>query len=156
LKKTIIIGLGNILLSDEGIGVHILNNLKTRNPLKSCTYLDLGTSSFEIINFIDEHVNKMIIIDCLNSKDHKPGSVIQLTIDDILNTSCYKLSLHQIKLIDSLKILSIETDIPESIIIGIVPFDMITYSTSLSDHLSKQLEYIVFKIQNIITNFLAQ
>jgi len=149
LNKIIIIGLGNILLTDEGIGIHILNKLKKQNPFPNTQYLDLGTSSYELINFINEEVDKVLIIDCLRTANKKPGEIAILSVDDILADSGYKMSLHQMKLTDTLGLIAIDKDLPDISIIGIVPFDMDTYSTELSPTMRKQFKTIVKNIEYI-------
>ena len=154
MKKIVIIGLGNILLSDEGIGVHIINSLKELNSFPSAEYLDLGTSSYELINFINKDDQKIVIIDCLKSNGGKPGDVIKLSFFDLISDPNYKFSLHQMKLIDSLKLISIENDLPEILIIGIIPYDVESYSTQLSKMLTKEFSNIIIKVRKIISDFI--
>ena len=156
MEETIIVGLGNILLSDEGIGVHIINSLKKANTFPRAQYLDLGTSSYELINFMTPRVHKVVLIDCIIADGVKPGQVVKLSVKDILTETDYKLSLHQIKLIDTLKLISIEYNLPEILIIGIVPFDMNSFSTNLSANLQERfsliLNAVVQKIDDFINN----
>ena len=46
--KYLVIGAGNLLLSDEGIGIHIVNNLKNEGSFKDTEFIDIGTSTFDI------------------------------------------------------------------------------------------------------------
>jgi hydrogenase maturation protease len=156
LKETLIIGLGNILLTDEGVGIHVLKALKKRNYFPHTKYLDLGTSSMEIANFINSRVNKMIIIDCMNSTNFKPGQVAKLAMDDVLPGTEIKWSLHQMKLFDTLKLISIHHDLPEILVIGIVPFEMNNYSTRLSANLEKQFDHIVGTVIKSIAEFITR
>ncbi len=143
MEETIIVGLGNILLSDEGIGIHVINSLKEVNPFPKAQYLDLGTSSYELINFMNPRVHKVVIIDCFIAEGAEPGQVAKLSLKDILPDTDYQLSLHQIKLIDTLKLISIEYNLPEILIIGIVPFDMNSFSTKLSEDLQERFSLIL-------------
>ena len=154
MEETIIVGLGNILLSDEGIGVHIINSLKKANTFPGAQYLDLGTSSYELINFMTPQVHKVVLIDCIIADGVKPGQVVKLSVKDILSETDYKLSLHQIKLIDTLKLISIEYNFPEILIIGIVPFDMNSFSTNLSANLQERFSLILNAVVQNIDDFI--
>lgn len=154
MAETIIVGLGNILLTDEGIGVHIINSIKKLDPFPKAQYLDLGTSSYELVNFIDSRVQKLVLIDCIKTDTSKPGQVIRLSIKDILSDTVYKLSLHQMKLIDTIKLISIDYDLPELLIIGIVPFNTHSYSTNISANLEKQYSLILKIVEQNIYEFI--
>jgi len=156
LKETIIVGLGNILLTDEGIGVHIINSIKKLNPFPKAQYLDLGTSSYELVNFINSHVKKVVLIDCLRTNDAKPGQVVKLSVKDILYDTSYKLSLHQIKLIDTLKLISIDYELPEILIIGIVPFDLKSYSITISEKMEERFSGILKTVEQYIFDFIKK
>lgn len=156
MEETIIVGLGNILLTDEGIGVHLINRLKKLNPFPKAQYLDLGTSSYELVNFINSHVQKVILIDCLKTDTVKPGQVVKLSVKDILHETNYKLSLHQMKLIDTLKLISIEYNLPEILIIGIVPFDINSFSTNVSPILEERFSLILKTVEKYIYDFVTR
>jgi hydrogenase maturation protease len=154
VSKNLIVGLGNILLSDEGIGVHIVKELEYSKAFPGSQYLDLGTSSYELVNFINSKTKKIILLDCLYSERMVPGAVVELTVEDIISGNNSKLSLHQMKLIDTLKLISIDFDTPEILIVGIVPFDNKSYSTNISDELEKIKDSIVDRVKSIISEFL--
>lgn len=119
MKKTVILGVGNILREDEGVGVHIIRKLE-----KSETEIvDGGTLGIDLIPYV-ENVDKLIIIDALKDGG-KPGTIYRLKIKDTpshISPFTSHLSLHQIDLIDTLKIMEIQNKLPkEIIIIGIEP-----------------------------------
>jgi len=151
LEKTLIIGLGNILLTDEGIGVHIIKKLEELGSFNGAIYLDLGTSSWELINFIDNKIQKIFVIDCLNVPNGKPGDIHKLELKDLTSESEFILSLHQIKLLDSLKLILLETDLPKTIVIGIVPYDAKSISTELSVTLKNKFPDIINSVLNMIS-----
>jgi len=154
LTENIIVGFGNVLLTDEGIGVHIINSIKKQDLFPKTQYLDLGTSSFELVNFIDSHVQKLVLIDCLKLDTVEPGQVVRLSTKDILSDTVYKISLHQMKLIDTLKLISIDYNLPEMLIIGIIPYDTHSYSTNISANLEKQYSLILKTVEKNIFEFI--
>ena len=152
----IVIGLGNILFSDEGVGIHIIGELEKRNNIKNAVYADLGSSSMEIDYYITPDLKKMVIIDCMIAKEAEPGCVYYLRIEDLQkNISNENYSLHQLKFIDAVRILSISNDLPEMIIIGVSPFDIKTLSSDLSDTMKLKLKDIVIKAEKKIIEFFS-
>ncbi len=85
--KRLIIGIGNILLSDEGVGIHIVRQLqrqqtKDKEFFHNTEFVDIGTSSFDIISYINNGVTKVVLIDCMKADGYLPGTVFKLTPDD--------------------------------------------------------------------------
>ena len=154
-KRDLIVGAGNILLSDDGVGVHIIRRLEGESVLSGVDFLDMGTSSMDLGYYINSNIRKMVIIDCIRSDD-EPGSIFRLSLQDLVSSKKETYSLHQLELIDSLKLASIETDFPETIIIGIVPHDISTFSDRLSPELNRIFTDIYSRVLDIIREFLEK
>ncbi len=153
-KYNLIIGVGNTLLMDDGIGIHILQRLKEEKCLKGSQFLDLGTSSMDIGYYMNDNIARMVIIDSIKSEGDIPGTLFKLGLNDLAARKKESFSLHQLKLIDSLKLVSIENDFPESMVLGIVPKDTKTFSDRLSSELIEKFPSIYDKILSLITDFL--
>jgi len=154
-KQNLIIGFGNILLTDDGIGIHILNKLKGEENLKENQFLDLGTSSMDIGYYLNDDIARMVIIDCIRSDYDEPGTLFKMGLDDLVSKKKENFSLHQIKLIDSIKLASIDSDFPDTLILGIVPKDIKTFSDRLSNELIDKLPIVYDKILYLIKEFLG-
>jgi hydrogenase maturation protease len=153
-KQNLIVGFGNILLTDDGIGIHIVNKLKEEESLKGNQFLDLGTSSMDIGYYLNNDIARMVIIDCIKSDDDEPGTLFKMGLDDLVSKKKENFSLHQLKLIDTIKLVSIENTFPETMILGIVPKDTKTFSDKLSKELTGRLTFIYDKILELTKNFL--
>jgi len=153
-KQNLIVGFGNILLTDDGIGIHIVNKLKEEESLKGNQFLDLGTSSMDIAYYLNNDIARMVIIDCIKSDDDEPGTLFKMGLDDLVSKKKENFSLHQLKLIDTIKLVSIENTFPETMILGIVPKDTKTFSDKLSKELTGRLTFIYDKILELIKDFL--
>ena len=153
-KQNLIVGFGNILLTDDGIGIHIVNKLKVEESLKGNQFLDLGTSSMDIGYYLNNDIARMVIIDCIKSDDDEPGTLFKMGLDDLVSKKKENFSLHQLKLIDTIKLVSIENTFPETMILGIVPKDTKTFSDKLSKELTGRLTFIYDKILELIKDFL--
>jgi len=122
--KIVVLGVGNLLLRDEGVGIHFVQSLnKDDLLLKADSYrlsiIDGGTSP-EIISLV-EGAAKLIIIDAVKG-GKKGGTIYRFSSDDINLDSPVRLSLHQMGIVDSLKLLKAMGKQPKSVvIIGIEP-----------------------------------
>ena len=153
-KQNLIIGFGNILLTDDGIGIHLLNRLKKEESLKGNQFLDLGTSSMDIAYYLNDDIARMVIIDCIKSDHDEPGTLFKMGLDDLVLKKKENFSLHQFKLIDSIKLVSIDMDFPETMILGIVPKDAKTCSDRLSKEIIDKLPFIYDRMLDLINDFL--
>jgi len=124
----LIIGLGNILLTDEGIGIHVLKELKKRNKIPDTEFVDLGTSSLDLEYFIREDTEKMAVIDCIMASKSEPGTIYKVSIDDLKKRKSADYSLHQLEFIDSINLISLLSKVPKTIILGITPFNIFVIS----------------------------
>jgi hydrogenase maturation protease len=153
-KQNLIVGVGNTLLTDDGVGIYIVNRLKDEKSLKENQFLDLGTSSMDIAYYLDNNIKKMVIIDCIKSDTDKPGTLFKMGIDDLVSRKKENFSLHQLELIDSIKLASVENDFPDTMVLGIVPKDTKTFSDRLSKELIDLIPEVYLKILNLIKDFL--
>jgi len=121
--STLVLGVGNILLSDEGIGVHVIEALKERDLPPDVEVLDGGTASLELLNILANR-DKVIIIDAVEGGG-EPGTIYRFTPDDIKYRSTTFTSLHQISLMETLTDAKYLGIAPKSIVIlGIEPKEM--------------------------------
>jgi len=156
--KRLIIGTGNILLSDEGIGIHVVRELQKQQTgdkkiFHNTEFIDIGTSSFDIISYINNGVEKVVLIDCIKADGYLPGTIFKLTPDDLRKRQKVKYSLHQMELVDTLRMISIIEELPEILILGIVPKEINKFSTKLSDNIGEKFTVIVSKIEKEIVDF---
>jgi hydrogenase maturation protease len=142
-----------LLLSDEGMGIHIVNRLQQQENFKDTEFVDIGTSTLDIGSFLSDGLQKIAIVDCIRTSEYKEGTVFKLTLDDLRAIQLNKFSLHQMELVDCLKILSIAGDLPPVIIIGVVPYNISTFSMHLSQEIENVFPEIVEKITKIIEDF---
>jgi hypothetical protein len=79
--KTVILGVGNVLLSDEGIGVHVVNELSTRELPPGVSVVEGGTDGFRLLNIITE-ADRLIVIDAVKG-GAEPGSIYRFNVEDV-------------------------------------------------------------------------
>jgi len=131
MERTLILGVGNILQKDDGIGVFVVNQL-LESGMELPGHVDImdgGTAGLDLIPIMYEY-DRIIIIDALKVADH-PGSVYRFTPEYLLSSSS-RVSLHEIGISEILNMLKIQGANPEVEIIGIVPEDIETLEIAIS------------------------
>jgi hydrogenase maturation protease len=122
--KTLVLGVGNTLLADEGAGVHAMHFLKDHYEFPNTEFLDGGTLGFTLAGAIAEATN-LIIFDAAQL-DAEPGFVRVFEgaeLDDFLLSGCR--SVHEVGFADLMDITRLQDSIPENYaLIGIQPVDL--------------------------------
>jgi hydrogenase maturation protease len=118
--KTLILGVGNILLRDEGIGPRTIEELKKETLPSSVELCDAGTQILDTVLGFEE-IEKLIVIDAVKTEG-EPGSIYKFRPENIKEGHNVKLSLHQATLIEALGILEFQKRLPQDVVIfGVVP-----------------------------------
>lgn len=119
-QKIVILGVGNLLLSDEGVGVHVANELMKMDLPPGVSVVEGGTDGFGLLNVITE-ADRLIVIDSVKG-GADPGSIYRFDIDDIRNCpSGFKTSVHQIGILEVVNLSGLIGKTPHTTVIGIEP-----------------------------------
>ncbi|MDR3435181.1 HyaD/HybD family hydrogenase maturation endopeptidase [Telmatospirillum sp.] len=119
--RVVVLGIGNVLMSDEGIGVHAVDALQKRFALHDdVEVIDGGTTGMELLPDL-EGAQYLVVIDAV--RVGKPaGSVVRLEGDEVPAFFKTKLSPHQVGLSDVLAALRFSGGAPDHVIlIGVQP-----------------------------------
>lgn len=121
--QNLVLGIGNTLLSDEGVGVHAVHYLKQHHAdIPQTEYVDGGTLSFTLAGLI-EQAHNLIVIDA-TQLDSPPGTIrtfLGEEMDAFLNHH-RKQSVHEVSLMDLLSIATLAEHLPtQRVLIGIQP-----------------------------------
>jgi len=150
-KGTIIIGVGNILRQDDGIGPRIVEHLDSIDLNGKATLVDGGVDALALIDYIKDYRNA-IIIDAVNM-GLDPGEIRVFTPDEaVLNTRWDSLSTHGFGLAEVLNLvreLGVETNLK---IVGVQPKET-AFGEYLSKEVSKQIDGIIRVVMEIINNY---
>ncbi len=148
-----VVGVGNILLSDEGIGVHLAAALARDNPLPEVDYVDGGVMGGALLDVI-EGQDRVVILDTV-AAPYPAGTVIRLGPDDIEGNARDRFSLHDLGLADAIGLMRLRETLPEMMILGIVPADIATSRVGLSEPLAAKFDEILGKVRAEIARFAA-
>ena len=140
-KRTLVAGLGNILLGDEGAGVRAVEELQKRRDLPQYVSLvDGGTAGYALIDLMKGY-DRLIIIDAVRGGG-PPGSIYRLLADDIQQRPELRLSGHQIALPEVLLLAARLGELPETLLLGIEPQEM-EYGLHLSDKVNNAVQDVI-------------
>lgn len=143
-RKILVLGVGNLLLTDDGFGVHLVNSLKGAALPDTVTLLEAGTVSHQLIPLLHE-IDHLIVVDVVEAGD-TPGALFRFSPDDMKFSVARQASLHQISLVDVLQMAALTGSKPKTVIIGVQPKDVSSWSMKLSD----ELLAVIPRVQELI------
>ena len=137
--KTAVIGIGNILFKDEGIGVYTAKFLEENFAFSGdVEVIDGGTLGFKLMRYYQEY-EKVIIIDTVSIED-TPGSIYNLPADVLLGLGEYRKTAHEVEVVEMLEICSLLESIAEVNVVGVVPKDIESVEIGLSEEIEEAFE----------------
>jgi hydrogenase maturation protease len=139
-QKTIaVLGMGNALFKDDGIGIHVVHTLENESCPENVRILDGGISPCAL--FLAANADKVIVVDAMRNGG-EPGTIYCLKLEDLRQKQKSFSSTHGISLLDGLQIIKAVGKTKEIIIIGVEPKE-IESGSELSPELAKKVPEIV-------------
>lgn len=139
--KIVILGVGNLLLSDEGVGVHVANELVKLELPPGVTVVEGGTDGFRLINVITE-ADRLIVVDAVKGGG-APGSIYRFDINEVQNCpSGFKTSVHQIGILEVINLSGLIGKTPQTTVIGIEP-ESLEMGMELSPEIREKIPRII-------------
>jgi hydrogenase maturation protease len=130
-RKILVLGVGNILLRDEGIGVKVVQKLQTDfNFSLNVELMDGGTLGLRLLDPIAQ-ADHVIVVDAVQN-GQEAGTLYQLPAEELEKRVTFKNSLHQLDLVETLAYAEVLGHRPSAIIIGIEPADISPWGTELT------------------------
>lgn len=136
--RTLVLGIGNLLLCDEGVGVHVVRALQQEKLPENVAVLEVGTAFLDALPEI-EKADRVIIIDAMRG-GHEPGAVYRVPFEEIVKPEILA-SLHGFDLSRVIYLAGRETP-PEAIVIGVEPA-RIEWGTELSPGIEAMVPGVV-------------
>jgi len=147
IGSTLVLGVGNILLQDEGIGVRVVERLnQTCSFSDEVQVLDGGTMGLDLIGFLDG-VERLLVIDAVEA-GRAPGELVRMVDEEIPSFLAHKISPHQVGLSDILSAARLLDILPRSVVLlGVQPASLQT-GLELSAALSARVDDYVQAVIN--------
>lgn len=149
--KNLVLGIGNVLLKDEGIGVHVIRAMEGHRLPDNVTLFDGGVTGIDLLEQIEE-ADRLIIVDAVEAGG-QPGSIFRFKADEVeVMIDEHKTSLHQVDLFETLKIAKFLGSYPETIVIGVQPKDT-TWGLEPTPEVASRIPQIVDLVLSEIQAF---
>ena len=154
-QEITILGIGNIILSDEGFGVRVVEYLQKNFDFPdNVALIDGGTLGIELTQFITG-TKKLLIIDSIDG-DKAPGTIFHLVGEEIKKHFSEKISAHEIGIQDVLTMLELTgKTIPEVVVIGAQPFSL-EAGVELTPQMQKLMPVIAEKALEILKSWKSE
>lgn len=142
MKEIIVLGLGNFLLKDEGVGVHFAERIAADENLPNYVDVEDGATGGINLLYLMEGFKKAIVIDAMEFGG-KPGEARKISLQEIKEKKSHlTISLHGINFFDVIKLSNaVEMTLPEIVIIGIQPADM-SHGTELTTEVERSFDKV--------------
>lgn len=146
MKKLLILGVGNILLRDEGVGVRVVEKIRDKHRVPDDVELiDGGTLGLTLIPYLEGR-EAVFIVDAID-RGGRPGEIFRIEgdgIDDVYNSR--KLSAHQIGLREILSLSKLQNILPERVcLFGIQPRS-VDVGLDLSEPVSASIDELIERL----------
>lgn len=149
--KILLLGLGNILLGDEGLGIQALERLQERYCLPdTIQVLDGGVLGLELLAYA-EGMTKWLIIDAVQT-GQVPGTIVRLAGAEVPAAFALKLSMHQVGFQEVLALCRVRGTMPSDLVVwGLEPEVLapgVRLSETVAAHLEKLVERVVTELED--------
>jgi hydrogenase maturation protease len=140
-SRIVVVGIGNLIRTDDGLGVHALERLR-RDPRvpAGVTLIDGGTFGLELLAYISDSTH-LLLLDAIDVGE-QPGTLIRMANEELRGLPCAA-SVHQVGLADLLATLPlVSTTERETVLLGVVPANT-GWGTSLTPEVEASLARLV-------------
>ena len=142
LEHIMILGVGNVLLTDEGVGIHVARKITERYDFSPNVSLeDGGVLGVNLLGVISE-ADHLIVVDAVKN-GREPGSLYRIEGKDVPKRILAKNSLHQVDLLETLTLCQALDKVPETVILGVEPKDIETVGLELTPPVQERVEELI-------------
>jgi hydrogenase maturation protease len=141
----LVLGVGNLLLSDDGVGIHTIQRLQEVAQLpEEVQVLDGGTMGLDLLYYL-EGVSHLLIVDAMETGG-PPGTLTRIAGEQVPAYLSLKISPHEIGLPDMLLAAKLRDLYPEEVVVWGVQPETIEVGLDLSPPVAAQVDVLVEKI----------
>jgi hydrogenase maturation protease len=152
LDKIAVVGAGNVLFYDEGVGIFAQRFLEENyNFSDNVTIVDGGVLGFQLMTYYQDY-DKVLILDTITMHNEEPGVIYSIPAQELLGLGSYKQNAHEVEIVEMLEICSLLDKMADVKIIGIVPKDIIEVKTDLTPRLKANFDNFIQTAINELKN----
>nr|WP_319490625.1 HyaD/HybD family hydrogenase maturation endopeptidase [uncultured Desulfobacter sp.] len=146
-----VLGVGNILYSDDGVGVRVIEKLREEYRFSdNITLVDGGVQGLNLMDIILD-AGRLIVVDTVLNNG-QPGDIYRIIHEQAHGRLPAGNALHQADLIETLTFCTLLGQVPDTTIIGIEPKDYTTFSDQLTPPIQDRLADLTQKVLEEIVN----
>lgn len=141
-KDIMVIGVGNVLMKDEGFGIHVVKRMEQMFAFpENVEIVDGGVLGVHLLGIISKP-DHLIVVDVVRGGG-KPGDMYRIEQQDIPARIRAKNSVHQVDFLEALALLQAMDHQPEVVILGVEPEDITTLETDLTEAIEEKVGPII-------------
>ncbi|MEW6349786.1 MAG: HyaD/HybD family hydrogenase maturation endopeptidase [Thermodesulfobacteriota bacterium] len=143
VERIVVLGVGNTLLKDEGVGVRAVEALQQRYLFpEHVSLVDGGTQGLWLMSTIQQ-ADHLIVVDAVLGKG-APGTLYRLERDDLPKALRLKVSAHDSDLVEALNLCGLLDRAPKTVVVvGIEPADITPYGIELTPLVAERMDSLV-------------
>lgn len=150
-RHILVAGVGNLLLSDDGVGVHAIRELQ-KHPMPGVTYAEIGTAILHGLHFLD-NADRVLVIDAAKG-GQPPGSVYLFEATERTEVKCMT-SIHSMGLREAARFLKAGQPVPPITVIGVEP-ETLDYGMELSSTVQAAMPQVLALTRETLSGWLAK
>ena len=154
-NEIVLLGVGNILLTDEGLGVHVVKDIKesfTFTP--AITIIDGGTMGMELLTYM-RGMKKILLVDAINGGE-PAGTVYEFPHKELEQYFTEHISVHEVGMQDILRIRAIQEEpLEDAVVIGVEP-ESLEIGFEPSEVVQRALPEIKDRVLNVLRQWGVQ
>jgi hydrogenase maturation protease len=144
-QSILVLGVGNILLKDEGVGVRVIEQLQAKYTFSpNVRLMDGGTLGIRLLDDIAA-TDHLIVVDAVRN-EQPPGTLYRLPAEELKLCVSFKNSLHQTGLVETLAYAEMLDQRPTTVVVGIEPEDITPWGTELTPTVMARVEDLMGKV----------
>ena len=148
LNRILVLGIGNYLMGDEGVGVHVIHALSNADLPENVDIMDGGTGSFDLMPILAKYP-LVIFIDA--TMDFRPAGTIDVIYPKFAADFPTVLSAHDVGLKDMIDALEFKGELPKIILITVSIREMIPMTIKLTQEVQNSIPEVVNKVKEIVS-----
>ncbi len=145
-NKSLVLGIGNVLLNDEGVGIHVVRRLE-ENGFTGADLMDGGTGGFHLLGFIQSYEN-VIVVDA--SLDEFPAGNVRALHPKYAKDFPHQLSAHEIGLRDLLDAAFLLGNMPDIHLVAISVKDFQELGMELTPDVEAAIPVAIEKVKELV------
>ena len=153
MKRIMVMGIGNLLMQDDGVGVHVIRQLEQMDLPPEVELVDGGTHSYDLLDYFSQ-ADFCIVVDAMHAGG-KPGTVYRVPLEELdMSPNPNIQSLHEMSFAEAMYMLNLEGFNLQVLIFGVEP-QSVDLGLELTPVVAEKVPFILENIRKEIQALLS-